>query len=77
MIDVNDFNEKLGISVNITLQKVPCHILSLDVVDSTGVHLVDVGGLVHKHRLSQVGAIIGSELMFDNHDQTNDQNQVF
>lgn len=72
VIDVNDYNEKLGISVNVTLQKVPCHVLSLDVVDSTGVHLVDVGGLVHKHRLSQGGAVIGSESMFDNHDKTLD-----
>ena len=49
--------------MNITLFKVPCHVLSLDVVDVTGVHVVDVGGLVHKHRIDTQGNILGSEKM--------------
>lgn len=41
--------------MNVSLPYVPCHLISLDVVDITGVHLVDVGGLVHKHRLDVNG----------------------
>lgn len=44
--------------MNITLPNVPCHILSLDIVDVTGVHIVDVGGELHKHRLDKNGNFI-------------------
>jgi hypothetical protein len=46
--------------MNISLPYVPCHVLNLDVVDITGVHLVDVGGLVHKHSLDVKGKRISS-----------------
>jgi len=45
--------------MNITLPRTPCHILSLDIVDVTGVHLVDVGGKLSKHRLDKAGTPIG------------------
>jgi hypothetical protein len=41
--------------MNITMHKTPCHVLSLDVVDVTGVHVVDVAGRLHKHRLDRDG----------------------
>jgi hypothetical protein len=37
------------------MHRAPCHILSLDVVDVTGVHVVDVGGKLHKYRLDKHG----------------------
>ena len=45
--------------MNITMHKSPCHILSLDVVDVTGVHVVDVAGKLHKYRLDRQGNHIG------------------
>ena len=50
MIDVNSGEEKLHINLDVTLPKCPCDILSLDIVDVTGVHVVDIEGKLHKHR---------------------------
>jgi len=55
MIDVNSGEEKLHINLDITLEKVPCDILSLDIVDVTGVHVVDIEGKLYKHRLDETG----------------------
>ena len=55
MIDVNSGEEKLHINLDITLPKCPCDILSLDIVDVTGVHVVDIEGKLHKHRLDKNG----------------------
>lgn len=44
MIDVNSGEEKLHINMDITLPKSPCAPLSLDIVDVTGVHVVDIEG---------------------------------
>ena len=55
MIDVNSGEEKLHINLDITLEKCPCHILSLDIVDVTGVHVVDIEGKLQKHRLDENG----------------------
>ena len=53
MIDVNSGEEKLHINLDITLQKAPCDVLSLDIVDVTGVHVVDIEGKLVKHRLNE------------------------
>lgn len=59
MIDVNSGDEKLHINLDITLPKCPCEILSLDIVDVTGVHLVDIEGKLNKYRLDKNGNEIG------------------
>ena len=59
MIDVNSGEEKLHINLDITLPKCPCSILSLDIVDVTGVHLVDIEGKLNKYRLDKHGNEIG------------------
>lgn len=41
------------------MHRAPCHILSLDVVDVTGVHIMDVGGTLYKHRLDPNGHYLG------------------
>ena len=59
MIDINSGEEKLHINMDITLQYCPCHILSLDIVDVTGVHVVDIEGKLQKLRLDKNGKQIG------------------
>jgi hypothetical protein len=60
VIDANVQNvNKLNINMNITLHRAPCHILSLDIVDVTGVHVVDVGGRLLKHRIDMQGNYLG------------------
>jgi len=44
MVDVNSGDEKLHINMDITLPNCPCSPLSLDIVDVTGVHVVDIEG---------------------------------
>ncbi len=39
---------------------VPCYVLSLDILDVTGVHVVDVGGSLLKQRLDSNGRFIGT-----------------
>lgn len=65
MIDVNTGEEKLHINMDITLPKCPCDILSLDIVDVTGVHVVDIEGKLHKYRLDERGKQIGEVVHID------------
>ena len=58
MIDVNSGDEKLIINLDISLPKCPCSILSLDIVDITGVHVVDIEGKLKKSRLDENGKLI-------------------
>lgn len=57
---------KLNINMNITMHRAPCHILSLDIVDVTGVHVVDVQGKFFKHRIDSNGQYIGVHDQMDN-----------
>lgn len=59
MIDVNSGEEKLHINLDITLSKAPCSVLSLDIVDVTGVHVVDIEGKLHKYRIDKTGKELG------------------
>ena len=43
------------LNLDITFPKAPCSILSLDVVDVTGVHDVNIEGRLHKHALDENG----------------------
>lgn len=65
MIDVNSGDEKLHINLDITLHKCPCAILSLDLVDVTGVHMVDIVGKLEKYRLDKEGREIDSSVHID------------
>ena len=50
------------------MHKAPCHILSLDIVDVTGVHIMDVGGKLFKHRLDKDGHYLGfHDLVIQSH----------
>jgi hypothetical protein len=55
MINVNTGEEKLHINLDITLPKAPCGVLSLDIVDVTGVHIVDIEGKLKKIRIDREG----------------------
>jgi len=44
IIDVSLEEQFIDANLNITLPRAPCHILSLDIVDVTGVHEVNIAG---------------------------------
>jgi hypothetical protein len=75
MIDVNSGEEKLHINLDITLEKVPCDILSLDIVDVTGVHVVDIEGKLYKYRLDESGKEIEKIIHVDE-DGHDDKEQI-
>ena len=59
MTNVNSNQEKLNVNLDITLMKLPCDIVALDVVYIGGVRDLDVKGKLQKHRLDQFGKEIG------------------
>ena len=53
-------DELLNINLDITFPKLPCHIISLDALDATGKHEADIGGELHKQRISRDGRPLGT-----------------
>lgn len=56
-----DHGAKLRVNFNMTYHKLPCFVLSLDVLDVLGRHEVGVAGAVHKTRVSPKGEFIGPD----------------
>ncbi|KAF9403851.1 hypothetical protein BGX21_009217 [Mortierella sp. AD011] len=54
-------NEKMSINFNITFPRVPCDVLTLDVMDVAGAHQSDVLHSIYKVRLAQDGTEIKRE----------------
>ena len=47
---------QFNLNINVTFPNIPCAILSLDIVDVTGVHMVNLDGRIHKHSLNKDGS---------------------
>lgn len=57
--------EKLPITINMTFPSLPCEVLSLDAIDMSGKHEVDLHTNIWKLRLHRDGYILGSEFVSD------------
>eukprot|EP00252_Welwitschia_mirabilis_P025675 TRINITY_DN8135_c0_g1_i2.p1 TRINITY_DN8135_c0_g1~~TRINITY_DN8135_c0_g1_i2.p1 ORF type:complete len:350 (+),score=71.52 TRINITY_DN8135_c0_g1_i2:253-1302(+) len=57
--------ENLPIHINMTFPSIPCEILSVDAIDMSGKHEVDLDTNIWKLHLHRDGYIIGSEYMSD------------
>ncbi|KAH9306857.1 hypothetical protein KI387_011261, partial [Taxus chinensis] len=57
--------ETLPIHINITFPSIPCEILSVDAIDMSGKHEVDLDTNIWKLRIHEDGHIIGSEYISD------------
>lgn len=55
--------EKLAIHLNMSFPALPCSLLSLDALDMSGKHEVDIDTTLYKSRTSAAGALISSELV--------------
>ncbi|KAJ3414306.1 hypothetical protein HDV05_006755 [Chytridiales sp. JEL 0842] len=53
--------EKLWININMTFPKVPCFLLSIDVMDLSGEHQNDIDHSIFKHRLDPNGVFITAD----------------
>ncbi|GMH12505.1 hypothetical protein Nepgr_014346 [Nepenthes gracilis] len=57
--------ETLPIHINMTFPSLPCDVLSVDAIDMSGKHEVDLDTNIWKLRLSRDGHIIGTEYLSD------------
>ncbi|KAF2288809.1 hypothetical protein GH714_014410 [Hevea brasiliensis] len=66
-LDVVDLKrgETLPIHINMTFPSLPCDVLSVDAIDLSGKHEVDLDTNIWKLRLNSYGHIIGTEYLSD------------
>jgi hypothetical protein len=57
--------EKLPIHINMTFPALPCEVLSLDAIDMSGKHEVDLDTNIWKLRIHRDGYVLGSEYVND------------
>ncbi|KAJ0980453.1 hypothetical protein J5N97_008708 [Dioscorea zingiberensis] len=57
--------ETLPIHINMTFPSLPCEVLSVDAIDMSGKHEVDLDTNIWKLRLNKEGQIIGTEYLSD------------
>ncbi|EXC35017.1 hypothetical protein L484_017718 [Morus notabilis] len=57
--------ETLPIHINVTFPSLPCDVLSVDAIDMSGKHEVDLDTNIWKLRLNSHGQIIGTEYLSD------------
>lgn len=65
LVDISHHDDRLNINVDIVFPRIPCDILSLDVQDVMGTHIVDISGSLFKKRLSQEGKVLSQTSMLD------------
>lgn len=58
IIETIEVDQFFDLNLDITFPQTPCSILSLDIVDVTGVHVVNIGGRLHKNVLDRNGKVI-------------------
>ncbi|CDW90970.1 UNKNOWN [Stylonychia lemnae] len=66
LVDISHQDQKLNINVDIVFERLPCEVVSLDVQDVMGTHLVDVQGSLVKRRIDRLGNIISEKLVEHN-----------
>lgn len=64
-VDTSHHDDRLNINVDIVFPKMPCEVLSLDIMDIMGTHIVDIAGSLYKKRISQTGEFISETSMLD------------
>jgi hypothetical protein len=59
-VDLSGNSETLKINVDLTLKRIPCHIISLDIQDIMGTHSLNIQGTLLKRRLDKEGKLLGT-----------------
>lgn len=66
LVDLNRSSDHLIINLDITLHRLPCQIISLDLQDIMGTHSLNIGGKLFKNRLDKNGLVLGVMEHFKN-----------
>lgn len=64
-VDSSHHDDRLNINVDIVFPKMPCEVLSLDIMDIMGTHIIDIAGSLYKRRITQSGEFISESSMLD------------
>lgn len=65
LVDISHSDDRLNINVDIIFPRMPCDILTLDVQDVMGTHIVDISGSLYKKRLSESRTVLSQTSMLD------------
>ena len=65
LVDISHHDDRLNINLDIIFPKMPCDVLSLDVQDVMGTHVVDISGSLFKKKLSKEGEVLSSTSALD------------
>jgi hypothetical protein len=65
LVDISHHDDRLNINLDIIFPKMPCDVLSLDVQDVMGTHVVDIAGSLFKKKLSKGGEVISQTSALD------------
>ena len=60
LVDISHHDDRLNINVDIVFPHMPCDVLSLDVQDVMGTHIVDISGSLFKKKLNRDGQVLSS-----------------
>lgn len=76
IIDTSEEDQFFTLNLDVTFPETPCSILSLDIVDVTGVHVVNIIGTMEKRVLNPQGKVINTYSAIKTHDR-GDQEKVY
>jgi hypothetical protein len=65
LVDISHHDDRLNINIDIVFPKMPCDVLSLDVQDIMGTHIVDISGSLFKKKLSKDGEVLSQTSALD------------
>jgi len=57
--------EKLRINFDVTFPRIPCHMLSVDAMDVSGAHQLDLDSHIKKKALDSYGRVMGEEMLHE------------
>ena len=58
LVDISHHDDRLNINIDIEFPRMPCDLMSLDIQDIMGTHVVDIGGTLYKKRLDSRGEFL-------------------
>ena len=77
LVDISHHDDRLNINIDIVFPKMPCDVLSLDVQDVMGTHVVDIAGSLFKKKIDKDGNVISQTSALDHiHNRMDLMNRV-
>ena len=58
LVDISHHDDRLNINIDLEFPRMPCDLMSLDITDIMGTHVVDIGGSLYKKRLGSNGEFL-------------------